>query len=290
MTPAIMAPQPQNCGACLGLGGGCPRCRVAPALPPVVPAPAKLKKPAPVDFGGPQQPPTAYTLFSVTVRDACAKEVRAGLSDHRDFRIADVSKAMGDKWAQTPEAEKARFHQSVAALKAKYELDLQAWRSTDGYKSFVNASAAFLQQKKAARKASKAVPTGRRHKEKRPLNAYFRFAAEVKAAVAEEVVAVGKGSTKERSALTKAKWDALGAEGQQPYHEAAKKELEAWMAREAAARASAHTGDDKSEVAAPPVAQEPTALASGPNKRKAVDLEVGDGRPSAKRRATRSSM
>lgn len=196
------------------------------------------KNVAPAEFNGPSRPPTGFMLYSSANRDAVTAALKAALKPDEKFQIKTVASKLGEQWRLLSEADKATFNKQGEELKAKYEVDLEKWKSTNDYKQFVKASALHNKKKADKKAVEKAKADGM---PQRPMAGYMRFANAVRDTVRKELDAKGeKFSLQAGAGLTKAKWVALGEEGQKKYHEeyqVAKakydEELKAWQESEA---------------------------------------------------------
>lgn len=187
----------------------------------------------PAEFNGPLRFKTSFMIFGDDRRDGITKKVRAGLKPDEKFNVSMVAKELGEAWRAIDPADKKKYEDMAKASKATYDAALEKWKLSADYKLFVKANA--LHNKKRADKQAtlKAKESGM---PRQPMTGYFLYANEIREAVRGELVAKGETyNIKSGAAITKAKWDALGEEGQKPYKakfEAAKiqyaEDMKAW--------------------------------------------------------------
>lgn len=196
------------------------------------------KNVSPAEFNGPSRPPTGFMLFSAANRDKVTEELRAALKPDEKFKISSVATKIGALWKEASEEQKAELNKQAQVLKAKYDEELEKWQSTNDYKAFVKATA--LHSKKRADK--KATDTAKESgMPQRPMAGYMIFANTVRDDIRKELEAKGeKYSVANGATMTKEKWTALGAEGQEKYqaeYRAAKakydEDLKAWQETDA---------------------------------------------------------
>jgi upstream-binding transcription factor len=187
----------------------------------------------PADFGGPSRPPSSFMLYSDEVRDEATTYVKANLKADEKFAISMVARRVGEMWKEVSDEKKAEYTTKAQELKAKHDAEQEIWKTTKQYKAYINATA-LHNKKKANKKAADTAKAG--GMPAKPMTGYFLFGNEVRDAVRAELEKKGeKYSVKTAAPIQKAKWDALGEEGQKKYHDlfaAAKeqyaKDLAAW--------------------------------------------------------------
>jgi len=170
-----------------------------------------------VDFNGPSRAPSGFFLYSHEVREAVTAAIRASLKDGETFAIRLVGAKIGEQWKSLPETDRTQYNEKAKVLKAKYDTDLEQWKLTADYKAFVKASA-LHNKKKADKKAKDAAKAS--GMPARPMAGYMRFAQVVRDEVRKELEAKGeKFSVTSSAPLIKAKWTALGEDGQKQYND-----------------------------------------------------------------------
>ena len=79
------------------------------------------------DPNAPQRPPSAYVLFSNSVRD--------NMKDQR-LSFAETSKIVGDRWQNMSEATKNEWKQTASGPWEKYKSDQEQYEATDGHRGY----------------------------------------------------------------------------------------------------------------------------------------------------------
>ena len=87
---------------------------------------AKRTKKAPRDPNLPKRPKNAFMLFTASVRDEVKAELVSKAEDGK-IRVADVSKACGERWKAMTDDEKQPFVDANAEAKAEYEKAMDAY-------------------------------------------------------------------------------------------------------------------------------------------------------------------
>merc|ERR1719336_2543750 len=104
----------------------------------------KFKK----DENAPSRPQSAYFLFMADERD----DLVSGGMAHKD-----AVKKLGEMWSAMSAEAKKPYDDKAAALKAKYEKNVEKYKTTKAYKTYMAEKAEFEANKKAEIKRMKAA-------------------------------------------------------------------------------------------------------------------------------------
>jgi hypothetical protein len=168
-------------------------------------------------FGGPRKAFSAFFLFSNEVRPGVTEKIRADLGPDGKFNVSMVAKKIGEMWKDASEEKKGTLKKKADELKAKYDADLEKFKLSDGYKKFLKASALHNKKKNDKKALQDAKASGM---PVRPMAGYMMFGNEIRDTIKQELTAKNEPySVTVVAGLTKTKWDALGEEGQKPYHD-----------------------------------------------------------------------
>jgi len=99
------------------------------------------------DTNSPERPPSAYVLFSNTVRE----EVKP-----QNLSFTDIAKIVGERWQQLALARREPFESEAAARKDVYNTELAQYKKTSGHSQYCDYLADF--------KSKNGVPDGKRLK------------------------------------------------------------------------------------------------------------------------------
>merc|ERR1719499_2607657 len=102
----------------------------------------KFKK----DENAPSRPQSAYFLFMADERD----DLVSGGMAHKD-----AVKKLGEMWSSLSADKKKPYEDKAAALKAKYDKNVEKYKTTKAYKTYMAEKAEFEANKKAEIKAMK---------------------------------------------------------------------------------------------------------------------------------------
>lgn len=86
------------------------------------------------DINAPEKPPSAYVLFSNTVRD----EVKS-----QNLSFTEIARLVGDRWQKLDPEEKSVFENRASDSKDEYNRLLTEYKKTDDYKRYVSYLADF---------------------------------------------------------------------------------------------------------------------------------------------------
>ncbi|KAI9809820.1 MAG: hypothetical protein M1825_000253 [Sarcosagium campestre] len=86
------------------------------------------------DENAPERPPSAYVIFSNRVRESLKGQ---------SLSFTEIAKLVGEKWQELDPDEKAPYESQAALAKEKYRAQMADYKSTDGYKEYVQYLADF---------------------------------------------------------------------------------------------------------------------------------------------------
>jgi len=175
--------------------------------------PGKVKNADPTEFGGPKKVPSGYFAFSNDRRDEVVAQLKKEAAEKGEtFSVTAVGKKLGDMWKAADQELRTKYDDAYKAAKEKYDADMKAWKCTEDYKKYLAAQGEVQKQKTNKRMAAEVKAAKPANCPERPMPAYMVFSMEVASKVAEEAKANGDASMKARSAIVKAKWEALPEE------------------------------------------------------------------------------
>jgi HMG (high mobility group) box len=94
----------------------------------------KYKRHPKPDKNAPERPPSAYVIFSNSIRE----EVRA-----QNLSFTDIAKLVGDRWQKLSPEEKEPFESKASDAKEKFHAELTQYKKTDSYKEYIQYTADF---------------------------------------------------------------------------------------------------------------------------------------------------
>merc|ERR1719204_2945640 len=119
------------------------------------------KKPFKKDPNAPKRPQSSYMVFVNAVRDTVVKE-------NPDMKVTDVLRELGGMWRDLSEREQQKYQAKAEKLKAKYEMELEAYQKTNKYKAYQAEKEAFYAERKAKKRAASAGSARRGKKPMQP--------------------------------------------------------------------------------------------------------------------------
>merc|ERR1719204_2512815 len=87
------------------------------------------RKPFKKDPNAPKRPLSGYMIFVNAVRDKV-------VNDNPDMKVTDVLREIGGMWRDLSESDKQFYQAKAVKLKAKYEMELEAYQKTRKYKAY----------------------------------------------------------------------------------------------------------------------------------------------------------
>eukprot|EP00698_Gefionella_okellyi_P001430 TRINITY_DN11388_c0_g1_i2.p1 TRINITY_DN11388_c0_g1~~TRINITY_DN11388_c0_g1_i2.p1 ORF type:complete len:377 (+),score=82.15 TRINITY_DN11388_c0_g1_i2:97-1227(+) len=125
------------------------------------------------DPAEPKKPLSAYMLFQAEHRESLKEE---------KLSFAEAGKRLGEMWAKLDDAQKEKYNAQNAEAKAKYEVDIQEYKSTHP----AATEAADPASKKAKVKTPKDPLAP-----KKPLSAFLIFSGAQRSSVKEDGMSIG---------------------------------------------------------------------------------------------------
>merc|ERR1719474_1626916 len=90
------------------------------------------------------------------------------VKDNPDMKVTDVLREIGSMWRDLSESEQQKYQAKAKKLKAKYEMEIEAYQKTKKYKAFEAEKAAFYAERKESKKrAASSASTARKESKKR---------------------------------------------------------------------------------------------------------------------------
>merc|ERR1719167_1614509 len=105
------------------------------------------KKPFKKDKNAPKRPQSGYMIFVNEVREKV-------VSSNPDMKVTDVLREIGSMWRDLSESEQKKYQTEAKKLKAKYEMELEAYHKTDQFKAYQDEKDAFYAERKAKKRAA----------------------------------------------------------------------------------------------------------------------------------------
>ena len=111
----------------------------------------KYRRHAKPDENAPERPPSAYVIFSNSMRSilkcgtrdlTSCLEMREDLKG-RSLSFTEIAKLVGENWQTLSPAEKEPFEAQAFAQKEKYTIELAEYRQTENYKIYSEYLADF---------------------------------------------------------------------------------------------------------------------------------------------------
>jgi len=132
------------------------------------------------DDGMPQKPQTAFFLYCNEHRSDVQAQLKAAKG--AAFKISMVTTEMAKKWGELPQETKQKYIDMNAKAKEEYETKMEAYKQTDGYKSFqATVDKAATAQKEKLKRAREEVK-GEKQARKRQAKEMTATATEPEAA------------------------------------------------------------------------------------------------------------
>lgn len=111
----------------------------------------KYRRHAKPDENAPERPPSAYVIFSNSMRSILKYETRDLTSclemredlKGRSLSFTEIAKLVGENWQTLGPAEKEPFEAQAFAQKEKYTIELAEYRQTENYKVYSEYLADF---------------------------------------------------------------------------------------------------------------------------------------------------
>lgn len=172
------------------------------------------------DFGGPQRARSAYFIFNGDERDKIMDYLKKeAATKGENMKIADVGKALSEKWKALDEHTKNLYYEKAKQEKEEFETRQKEWKETEEFKNFEKAKKKLTKDRKKANDQIKqeGMP-------KRPQNAYFMFSHSImKEAMAHAAENKKEGENRMgvQARYVKEKYEGLSAEQKQVWSEKA---------------------------------------------------------------------